>query len=97
MDTFLFDAFSQLTGGIVTDLKTAMLGIFTIFLIIIGWEKLISVLSENNFNRIHSDENLMSLKEKRDISSGFQRDYYNRAYNIRLNSRIKKDLRRGKI
>ena len=38
MDTFLFDAFSMLTGGLITDLKTAMVGVLAILLIMIGFE-----------------------------------------------------------
>ncbi|WP_457573590.1 hypothetical protein [Desulfolithobacter sp.] len=47
MDTFLFDLASQLTGGLVTDLKTALSGMLVIVFILIGFDYIIFSLSSS--------------------------------------------------
>jgi hypothetical protein len=86
--SYLFDMAGTLTGGIVTDLKTAFLGMLVIGFILIGLDylkdafgSLLNGFSHNRHSKLAGD-----LRDQRDFykKDTFEYDLYNAAYRKNL-------------
>ncbi len=77
MDTFLFDLASDLTGGLITDLKTALAGMLLLAFILMGLDLLKSAL-ETKIKKYFLGQALSDAEawyERRQSSSGMYRDF----------------------
>ena len=91
-DNFLFEAFSQLTGGLITDLKTLLLGMLLLGMILIGSDMLIEKLQGAALTR-RAEGNFKLAQwahSHRDHSEpgSFEFDYYNALYHKHLQQSV---------
>lgn len=83
----VFKAFSDLTGGLVTDMYTAIIAMVGIIVLYAGATKLI------NFFQVQAmDSELISLNKKMGGNGDFYGDYNKRKYNRIMQMRLKKDM-----
>ena len=87
-DAFLFEAFSQLSGGLITDMKTLLLGMLLLGMILIGFDMLREKIEGAMLNRQASGNFRLaqwahSHREASDAGS-FEYDYYNALYQKHL-------------
>lgn len=99
-DTFLFDAFSQLSGGLITDIKTLLLGMLLLGMILIGADMLIENL-ESAFQNRYASGNFRSAEKYRTMrdlsdSDSLEYDYYNALYRKHLSASVGMSSRTGK-
>lgn len=78
----LFDAMSQMTGGIINDLTTAMLAMITLYAMFCGFELLVEVLGEKIYNSDSATESRYSKYEKSRLQRDTMRKRYDDTYNI---------------
>ncbi|MCI5217730.1 MAG: hypothetical protein D3914_00700 [Candidatus Electrothrix sp. LOE2] len=99
-DTFLFDAFSQLSGGLITDLKTLLLGLLFLGMILIGADMLFEKLEGVSLDRRASGnfrqaETYRTMRDFSD-SDSLEYDYYNALYRKHLSASVGISSRTGK-
>lgn len=86
--TYIFEAASTLTGGIITDLKTAFLGMLVIGFILIGLDFLVAALGSLTNGYMHQRHSTIAsnLRAQRDFyrKDTFEYDYYDAAYRKNL-------------
>ncbi|MCI5159055.1 MAG: hypothetical protein D3906_11605 [Candidatus Electrothrix sp. AUS1_2] len=92
MDTFLFDAFSQLSGGLITDMKTLLLGFLFLGVVLMGFDIIVEKLQGAVLNRQASGNFKLaqwahSHREASDAGS-FEYDYYNALYQRHLGKSV---------
>ena len=99
-DTFLFDAFSQLTGGLITDMKTLLLGMLVLGMILIGFDMLVEKLENASLDRRASGSfrQAETYRTMRDLSDSdsLEYDYYNALYRKHLSASVGISSRTGR-
>lgn len=79
----LFQVISNLTGGLIVDLQTAMVGMLTVAFLLMGLDYLKDVL-DNKLHQRNVDSSLRDAQKYKDLSSkaltDVERDYYNAKY-----------------
>ena len=91
-DTFLFDAFSQLSGGLITDMQTLLLGLLLLGMILMGADMLIEKLQMAGINS-QAEGNFKvaqwahAHREQADRGT-FEYDYYNSLYQKHLSNSV---------
>ena len=99
-DTFLFDAASQLTGGLITDVKTLLLGLLVLGFLLIGFDIIFeslqdsfqSISSSRHYNEARYYHSLMGASER----GSFEYDYYRSLYNKNLSAAASGEFSRKK-
>ena len=89
--TYIFEAASTLTGGIITDLKTGFLAMLVIMFILMGLDLLMGVLGTltTQFSHKRHTSLARNLREERDSYSKDSFDYE------LLNASYRKNLRKS--
>jgi hypothetical protein len=90
--SYIFDAASQLTGGIITDLKTGFLAMLVITFILMGLDLVKGVL-DNFFGDIGHRKNMkltQNLRSQRDMfdQDSFDYEFFDKAYKKSLNKSL---------
>lgn len=99
-DNLLFDLASSLTGGLVTDLKTALLAAVFLGFLAMGFDMLFELLhsmsatsafdsARKYFNLMRSDENLHGKDSP-------EYDYHSRVYGVHMNNAVNQSFAAGK-
>ncbi|WPD22856.1 MAG: hypothetical protein SD837_22065 [Candidatus Electrothrix scaldis] len=91
-DNFLFEAFSQLTGGLITDMKTLLLGMLFLGMVLIGFDMLTEKLQSAALAR-RADGNFKlaqwaHLHREASDAGSFEFDYYNALYHKHLQQSV---------
>lgn len=109
-DNFLFDLLGQLTGGLVTDIKTMLAGMLVIGFTAMGADILIEklggkikqhkesmIFAQNVFDSSKSFSEARSYRSLRDSSEegSFDYDYYNSLYRAKLNESVSLSVKTG--
>jgi hypothetical protein len=109
-DNFLFDLLSQLTGGLVTDIKTMLAAMVVIGFTAMGADVLIEklggklkqhkesmIFAQNVFDSSKSFSAARSYRSLRDTSEegSFDYDYYNSLYRAKLNESVSLSVKTG--
>jgi hypothetical protein len=103
-DTFLFDAFSQLSGGLITDLKTLLLGMLLLGMILMGADMLFEKLGTAMTNRAafgHYDaaRKYFDMRNTAGFIRGedsFEFAYYNSLYQKHMSASASGSFKTGK-
>ena len=86
----IFGAISQLTGGLINDLTTAIIGMFVISFIVMGFDYLKN-LFENHINKMQTNKHLDRARTYQGLAESME-DKVSRDY---LNSRYRNEIRKA--
>lgn len=68
INDLMFQAVSQLTGGLITDMTSLLLGMVTIFFLAIGFDKIRDVIIAD-MNRRYTDKAIVEMRKQQYIAS----------------------------
>ena len=79
IDQILFDTVSNLTGGLIADLQTALVALIGIAFICMGFD-LIRLKMENSFNKNNANTHFMEWKQAQDKGDTVRADIAKNKY-----------------
>ena len=99
-DAFLFEAFSQLSGGLITDMKTLLLGMLMLGMILIGFDMLRekiggALLNYSAGKSFSSAQGFLGMRNSSGAGSA-EYEYYDALYKAHLNRSVSISMKTGK-